>query len=102
MQVAMALWFWKKTHNQYALDSNNTLWSLFFLNNSLGSKHGKKISPPAWDCCICCNPLNGRVEFKDVWLTNSSVATEDEREACQLSKTRVRKEKLLDLAATFF
>jgi hypothetical protein len=74
------------------------------LNNSFGSKHGTKdiFNQLGIVAYAVGNPVNGRVELKDVWLTNSSVTTEDEKKACQLSKTKVRKEKLLDLAATFF
>ncbi len=43
---------------------------------------------PACNCCFCCNPTNGRVEFEGIWLIRSSFTTKDEHKAYQLTKTK--------------
>ncbi len=40
-------------------------------------------------CCICCNPVKGRVDFEDGWLVKSSFITKDEMKACQLTRTKL-------------
>jgi hypothetical protein len=48
----------------------------FFRHHSFGSKPGAKIKwKLTWHCCICCNPVKGRVEFEDSWLIKSSFLT---------------------------
>jgi hypothetical protein len=39
-----------------------------------------------WDCCMCCNPAKGRVDFEDSWLIKSCFITE--MKACQLTRTK--------------
>jgi hypothetical protein len=43
------------------------------------------------NCCMCCNPAKGRVEFEDGWLIKSSFITKYEMKACQLTRTKVQK-----------
>jgi hypothetical protein len=45
----------------------------------------------AWHSCMCCNPTNGRVDFKDGLLVKFSFITWDKTEACELSTTKARK-----------
>jgi hypothetical protein len=42
-----------------------------------------------WHCRMCCNPANGRVNLKDIWLIKFSLITKDEMKACQLTMTKV-------------
>ncbi len=45
----------------------------------LDQKPGAKIEwKLTWDCCICCNPSKGRVDFEDGWLIKSNSITKDE------------------------
>jgi hypothetical protein len=42
---------------------------------------------------MCCNPAKGRVEFEDGWLIKSSFITNDEMNACRLTRTKIQKQK---------
>jgi hypothetical protein len=60
------------------------------LDQSMEAKIEWKLT---WQCCICCNPAKGRVDFEDGWLIKSSFITKDEMKACQLTKTKLPKKK---------
>jgi len=44
----------------------------FVMLHSFASKHGAKrdngMFQPTWQCSLCCNPANGRVDFDNVGL----------------------------------
>jgi hypothetical protein len=61
------------------------------LDQKPGAKRDNGMFQPTWHCCMCCNPANGRVDFEDGWLIKSSFITQDEHEACQLTRTKVKK-----------
>jgi hypothetical protein len=47
------------------LGSNPQLWKTFFRQHLFGSKLIKKFwKTQTWNCCMCCNPANGRVDFE--------------------------------------
>jgi hypothetical protein len=48
---------------------------------------------------MCCNPANGRVEFEDGGLIKPSFITKDEMKACQLTRTKLQKKKVLTAIA---
>jgi hypothetical protein len=52
------------------------------------SLNGGKVT---WHYCMCCTPAKGRVEFEDSWLIKSSFITMEEIKACQLTRTKLKK-----------
>jgi hypothetical protein len=57
------------------------------------SMKAKIVEKVTWHCSMCCNPAKGRVEFVDGWLIKSSFITKDEMKACQLTRTKIQKNK---------
>ncbi len=84
----------QKTYAWEVVGSNPRCGDHFSCTIHLDQYHGSKnCGKFTWHCCRCCNPANGRVEFEDGWLIKPSFITMDEMKACQLTRTKLQKNK---------